>query len=159
MTTRPAPTTPPPLPGAGPAPVPYARPGTIQSTRAFDLRPFFTHLVTWALVGVVYLAITLLAVPKFETIFKDFKLDLPLLTKVLLTFSRWPNTIFGVMLLVVFASGDSVCAGFLHRKTSPTARRLYRLAVYLLLGGVVLILALALLLPLITLMDALGTNR
>jgi type II secretory pathway component PulF len=157
--TRPVANTPPPLPAGGPAPVPYARPGTVQSSRAFDLRPFFTHLATWAVLAVAYLAVTVLAVPKFEAIFKDFKLDLPLLTKLLLTFSRWPNAILGVMLLVVLAAGDSVCAGFLHRKLSPTARRFYRLAVYLLLAGAVLFLALALLLPLIALMDGIAGKK
>jgi type II secretory pathway component PulF len=153
--TTPLSSTPPPLP-AGPPPIAYARPVAVQSTRPFDLRPFFTHLITWAVVAVAYLVVTVLAVPKFETVFKDFKLDLPVATKLLLTFCRWPTAIFGVMGLTALAAGDSVSAGFLHRRMSPTARKFYRLAVYLLLAGVVLLLALALLLPLVTLMDALG---
>ena len=137
--------------GAGP--LGYARPGTGVSTPLFDVQTFFTHLTCWTVALVLFVVTIFFVVPKFSAIFYDFKLDLPAATKLLMTLSRQPVAGFLVALLLITGAGESVAAGFWHRRSTPGVRRAYRLAVVFVVGAITLFVALAIFLPYVALIE------
>ena len=147
---------PPPMPpgAAGQGPVGYARPGTVRPAPPFDLQAFFTHLTCWTIAVIIFLVMTLFVVPRFNAIFMDFRLDLPLATKVLFTVCRWPLAVVPLLLLLLAGAGDSVAAGFWRPRSTLGIRRAYRLGVVFVTAVVALFVALAIFLPYVALIDA-----
>jgi len=86
----------------------YAAPDTQRRSRIVSM-PF-------ALSAVVIIS-TLLAVAsitsKFEKIFKDFKVDLPGITKLQLLASRWIFNDYGWLVLLVVAATATICLSLL----------------------------------------------
>ena len=156
--TAPGADVPPPLPpGAfGRAPIGYAHARTVQSGAPFDLQPFFTHLTCWAVALTIFLVMTVFVVPRIRAIFLDFRIDLPMPTKVLFTIGRWPVAVAPLVLLLLVGAGDSVAAGFWHRRSTPGSRRGYRLAVAFIVGAITLFVALAIFVPYVVLIDGLS---
>jgi type II secretory pathway component PulF len=65
-------------------------------------RPRIAELIAPALAWGLALAILVFAVPKFEAIFKDFGVDLPQMTKVILSVAHlWPVPVVTVVLILL----------------------------------------------------------
>ena len=60
------------------------------------------HMTIWlSAVSLISIWVGCFAIPKFELIFRDFHSDLPLMTQVVLTASRWCRNDFGWIALLL----------------------------------------------------------
>jgi hypothetical protein len=114
-------------------PLNYATPPLRR--RRFWLGP----VLTWSMVVLTWLLIGLLVVPRFEAIFKDFKVQLPTVTLGVLAWSRWVRGGFGWLALLPLP----VVVAFLVPRTpdSPDARAPIARRILLILGLFVLVLS------------------
>jgi type II secretory pathway component PulF len=89
---------------AGPPPIPidYARPEEQSLAKAI------TSVGLTIALAIPYTFVTFLsfiAVPKFELMFRDFRMELPWITIVFLRFSRWFQERFGWAILLAMVLG------------------------------------------------------
>jgi hypothetical protein len=60
------------------------------------------HMTIWlTLMSLTFLGLTFFVMPRFETIFKDFRTDLPPVTELVLTASRLCRNDFGWLFLLL----------------------------------------------------------
>lgn len=147
-------TRPPPLPPDRPAArLDYAdAPGV--PPLGLDWYAFTRHLIGWAVFGTAVFVLVVFVVPRFEDIFRDFKLDLPAPTKFLLRASR------AGYLLAIFAAplalAHAFAAAALYPRSGRMGRFLYRLMLVLVLGAVVAVVVLALFMPYVAIMEGIS---
>jgi hypothetical protein len=136
----------PPLP-----PLPYA------SGRAGKLGLSFSWgIFAWsAAVILTWLAITVFVVPHFEEVFRDFKVDLPATTMTLFALKRIASGPIWLVLLMSIPIGLGFAAGPL----SPGGRRAFRMIATLVMGALVVFTVLAVLQPLMALMEGLSKAK
>ena len=152
-------TSPPPLP---PRQLDYGRPdpaspGPDRSDWAWAFLPPF--LSFGAAIGVITLAMVFV-IPRFEQIFKDFKMDLPGPTKLLLAISRWFTNNYGWAVSAVACTALAVGLAFLDGRARRRGRWFYPLLAALVFVGVVVFVVIALFLPMITLVEGIsGTKK
>ena len=130
-------------PGFGP-------PGTRRNTSVFSIPRFISALAVMAIVLVIFLLI----IPRLETVYADFGTKLPWITQVVLDISRFLRTALGVLAAIVITSIVAVTFSVL-----PIPRRWLRLLVTLIMALVVILLALAVLLPIKNLMDNISSGK
>jgi len=110
----------------------------------------------WSLVVIVWLAAGLFIVPRFEPIFKAFKIRLPFITQILLSWSHWMNTGFGWLqilpLPIVFAFLTPRIPE--DRPRSRGGTRILVLSAILTLALTLLLIFTALIMPLLSLLTA-----
>lgn len=90
--------------------------------------PYQLLLSTVVVISLAVLLGSLLIVPLFEGVFRDFKTELPMLTKWLLTLSRWLGPGGGWCLAVLLAMAI-VVAGIVIDATAAEVRWIRRYAV------------------------------
>lgn len=154
MTEIPPPTSPPPLPSAA---LPYAMPEP-RSRRIVSM----TALITaYALIlPVIIVAFTL--APKFEAVFRDFSLRLPLITRLFLATSRWVME-GGFVILLALPLLPAFLLPLLSPRPASLEGRLVRwgvLLAVLLLGYalIILVTTVALATPMLQLMSSVSTS-
>jgi hypothetical protein len=129
-------------------PILYADRSTHHSRARFSWSIFAW---TGALVG-VWLLIVLLVLPRFEESFKDYEIELPATTKAIYALKRIASDLVWLVLLASLP----VAMGFAAGPLSPGGKRMFRLIVTLLMGGLVVFTVLAIGQPLIMLMENLS---
>lgn len=110
------------------------------------------HLIGWGFLEAVLVVMVTRVIPRLEDILRDFKVDLPAPTKILLTLSRGS----GVFLFVVIAAigiAHAFAAAAWYPHSSRPAKFLYRLALLLLFAGAIAFVVLALFLPYLRLIE------
>src|SRR5215212_7370039 len=123
-----------------------------------DARALVTHLTGWFFGGVLLATAALMVIPRFEGTFKDFKLDLPELTKVVLSSARWLRHYGWVLLPLPFV--HAVLVALWYPGAGSGARRTYRLLLSLCVCGIFGAVILAMFLPYITLLEGIaGTKK
>ena len=134
------------------SPVDYETPegGSPHRAGVFDLNTFFRSAI---LVG-AFIVIMLFVVPRFEDVFRDFKMELPETTKLLLATSRATAGGWWVALLTIPPG-----LGFLVAQFGPAGRRLARMGVMLLLGALVLFVALGIFMPMLAFFEAMSPKK
>ena len=137
---------------AGVASLDYAGPGAARRVR-LDGMALATHLTGWLLVIGVFEVLAVFVVPRFEDIFKDFKLALPAATMQLLWMAR--DGSFLVLLLGVGVA-HSFAAAWWYRRAGRGTLLAYRIVLFLLLAGSILFVLAALHLPLVSLLTGLS---
>ena len=147
------PSNPPPIP---PQPLDYGGVRTVAggfrsspATKLFSLAAF---LMTSA-VMLILLAIFIFVVPRLETGYADFGTNLPLITRLVLGVGRLMQTPIGWVSGVIVVFGVAGTVALL-----PLRGRWLRLILLLLLALVIIGLALAVLLPILNLMESISSN-
>jgi type IV pilus assembly protein PilC len=105
-------------------------------------------------VGVLCI-ILLFVIPRLENVFKDFGTNLPLPTMFVLGVSRWFRSAYmmwGLALCLPIAAG-------LFAPQSKSARRWMRLLIMLCFAGVVILMALAVLMPMMTMVETISNPK
>ena len=131
----------------------YAMP-TGGGPPAFDNTALFGHLVGWALGSIVLLSAALFVIPRLEETFKDFKLDLPALTKFVLATSRWIRQWGWVLLPLPFF--HAVLVAMWYPRARIGARRLYRLVLTLFVCALFALVILSMFLPYLSLIQSMA---
>jgi hypothetical protein len=129
-----------------------------SSSTSIDWYAFTRHLIGWAVFGTLLLVMVLQVIPRFEDIFKDFRLDLPAPTKTLLALSRRPG-VFLVVLAVPFAIAHAFAAAAWYPHSTRLGRFMYRLVVLLLIAAIVTFVVLALFLPYMALIEGISGSK
>jgi hypothetical protein len=145
--------TPPPLP----LHPDYAAPRAPAASSVFDVRAFARHLVGWALAGAALMGAVLFILPRFEEQLKDFRIDLPELTKLVLYSARFLRTFW--FLLVPVAVAHAALVGLWYPHAGLLARRFYRLLLSLVVCLLFAAVILALYQPVVALYDGLAGAR
>jgi len=101
----------------------------------------------------VLLAIFVFVVPRLTTVYTDFGTPLPLVTTLMIAVGRFMQTPLGWLCGVVVAFGVAAVASF-----APIRGRWLRLALVVLFALLILGLALAVLLPMLNLMESISKN-
>jgi hypothetical protein len=134
-----------------PPPLPYA--SGARRTARFS---FSWGIFAWSgAVVFAWLAITLLVVPRFESAFRDFKMELPATTKALLTLMRIAS---GPVWLVLLLS-IPFALGFAAGPLSPPGRRAFRIIATLVMGALVVFTVLAIVQPLMMLVEGISQAK
>ena len=150
---------PPPFPPPPPQPLDYhgdrsglgrAALGQRRSNAIFSIARFVAAMV----VMLIVLAIFLTVIPRLERVYADFGTRLPLITQLVLDISRFVRTPLGWVVAAVIACIVAVVVAVL-----PIPRRWLRLLVIFIMALVVITLALAVLLPMIDLMDNISGGK
>lgn len=147
MNPPPVPPPLPPLPGVAgpPAPesIPYATPAVAGG------RPLAFHwgLFGWsaAVLG-IWVGLTFVLVPKFEVIFDDFKLELPLASRIMFGLHR--VLVSGGFLVV---AAVPVVLGFYSARLSPGGRWALRAVLTILFAALLLLTMFGILVPMMNL--------
>jgi len=157
---------PPPLP---PQPLDYrGRPGErIVAKPGFDLPPAqsssaqraasifsLVRLITTISVLAIMLIVFFLVIPRLETVYADFGTKLPWITQLVLDVSRFLHTPLGWVVAFAIAGIIAVTMAVL-----PIPRRWLRLLVVVMLALITISLALAVLLPIVNLMDSISSGK
>jgi hypothetical protein len=149
---------PPPLPTQADLPRPdYAAPRPPIASSVFDVGAFTRHLTGWALACAALLGAVLFILPRFEEQLKDFRIDLPALTKEMLYAARFSRTYW--FLLVPVALAHAALVGLLYPHAGLGARRAYRLLLSLAVCALFAAVILALYQPVVALYDGLAGAR
>jgi type II secretory pathway component PulF len=122
--------------------------------------PWVLALVLTIVFDSLVTALAFIVVPRFEQIFKDMKTDLPSITIVVLTISRWLSHSGGIVLVwIVSAIVPLLIALTWHPATDKARWRqrrwIYRLFV-LAVGCLVMVIVLALFAPLISMINSIN---
>jgi hypothetical protein len=142
---------PPPLPASR---LDYAEPSRRAPLR-LDWYAFASHLIGWAVLGVVLFVVLAWVVPRFEDVLKDFRVTLTAPTKALLTISRSRVLL---LLLPPLAVAHAFAAAAWYPHSGRPGRFVYRLVLMLLLAAVVAYFFVALFVPYVTLMSGIGAG-
>ena len=121
-----------------------------------DTRGRYLHIRAAALAAVVvviWTSIMLLVVPRLEVALRDTGMELPAGTKLLLAMSRWMSG-FGWLLVLMIPPA----VGYLVKR-SGAGRHAIMILMTLALGAIVLVTVLGIFLPLMRLMESLGTAK
>ena len=114
-------------------------------------------MIVYVIVG----RVMFLAVPNFEQTFKDFKMELPGLTKLLLLFARWFRGIGWLLLMPVPVVIPYAINKLIPPPIEPKQNRHWRIAgvtsIVLLAIGILMLMALWL--PVLGLMEAISPPR
>lgn len=120
------------------------------------IRPAASAVVV-AVIAHVVLAIV---APRFERLFVDVNLTLPLLTKVFLGVSRWYANAYGWAVVAPLIVGIPILIVLgLGPWRSRQRRRLGRVLAVLTIGALLTTAILALLLPMLTLMEGMSSTK
>ena len=115
----------------------------------FSVLRFVATLIVLAIVAVIFLGV----IPRLETVYADFGTKLPAVTVAVLNISRFLRTptgwVFGTLVAGVIAVTFAVL---------PVRGRWLRLIVIVLLAVLVLGLALAVLMPIMNLIESISSN-
>jgi len=150
---------PPPFPPQPPQPLDYHgdRSGFDPSARAqrrgnaiFSIARFVAAMVVMLIILGIFLAV----IPRLERVYADFGTKLPLITQLVLDISRFVRTPIGWVVAAVIACIVAVVVAVL-----PIPRRWLRLLVIFIMALVVITLALAVLLPIVNLMDNISAGK
>ena len=147
----------------GPTPLDYRSPQRLPSRGVFNEAACYAGII----VAMVLLVDLLFIVPRFETIFKDFAVKLPVMTQWLLIASRWARgglwvlflvlpVLFGFVVAMVQRLGpepDGLAEAHASRRRRLGSWWMFRLAMAAILA-IALVTVLALFLPMITLIQA-----
>ena len=149
---------PPPLPSqpldySGPVP-----PGVVAAAAVarevaiFSIIRFIASMAVMLILVVIFVFV----VPRLETVYQDFGTKLPWITMLVLDIGRFLHTPLGWVTALLVAGVISVVIAVL-----PIRGRWLRLLILLVLAGVVIGLALAVMLPIMNLMESLsgGTGK
>lgn len=124
------------------------------------------HLLLGAVVSVslVVLAVSLLIVPRFAAIFKDFKTDLPMVTKLVLSFCWWLGPGWGwcaALLLAMAVVAVGVAIDVIASEVSRVRRYTVTMTIVLLLADVVwaVVAIVAMFAPMLSLMDSVSGSK
>lgn len=141
---------------SNPPPLEYAR---VEPRRPINVLP---HIITALLAAACItlpMLIVMLIVPRFEMVFKDFKTELPWITKLVLQISRWTTNGYGwvvILPLIVAAVLPGVLLDL--NSTTGTGARIYRrVMVRLLLLAMLIVVGIvifACFMPMISLIDS-----
>jgi type II secretory pathway component PulF len=123
----------------------------------FDVAAFARHVTGWVLAGAALLGAVLFILPRFEEQLKDFKIDLPALTKGMLYAARFVRTAW--FLLIPVALAHAALAGLWYPHAGLWARRVYRLLLSLVVCALFAAVILALYQPVVALYDGLAGPR
>jgi type II secretory pathway component PulF len=134
-------------PSVGVAPASYA-----QRVAVFSIIRFIASLAVMLILVVIFLFV----VPRLEVVYADFGTKLPWITQLVLDVSRFLRTPLGWVAAAVIAGIVALTTAFL-----PISGRWLRLLILLVLALVVIGLALAVLLPIVNLMESItsGTGK
>ena len=105
-------------------------------------------------VMLILLLIFLTVIPRLESVYNDFGTKLPLVTQIVLDISRFLQTPLGWVTAAVIACIVGVVVAVL-----PIPRRWLRLLVLLVMAMIVITLGLAVLLPMINLIDNISAGK
>ena len=150
---------PPPLPPP-PQPLDYrgdpGSPGFGKSASGARAAPIFSlaRLIAALTVMAILLAIFLLIIPRIERVYADFGTKLPWVTQLVLDISRFLQAPLGWVTAAVVT-----CIVAVAMSALPIPRRWLRLMVTLIMAIIVILLALAVLLPMIDLMDNIAGGK
>jgi type II secretory pathway component PulF len=141
------PQQPPPIP---PAPLSYARPATSKPSPKFHWGIFaWSELLMIAVCGVM-----IFVVPHFEDVFRDFKIEVPTSTRILLS-AAWVVTCGGFVVLLA----TPVALGFISANIGPGGRRALRLLITVMMAAFILFIVVGLIQPMLTLMEGMSSSR
>lgn len=153
----------PPLPPRLPPPPP------LEYERVQPRRPIHAGIhVAIAIHATAYMALPMLllilVVPRFEAVFRDFRTELPWITKLVLYISRWAANEYGWMFVLPLIVALVVPGLLLDlRGTSEQGLRIYRRVARLLLMLAMLVVSgviiLACFMPMISLIDSVSGAR
>ena len=101
----------------------------------------------------VLMMIFLLVIPRLERVYADFGTKLPWITQLVLDVSRFLQTPLGWVVAAFIAGVVALVVGVL-----PIPRRWLRLLVVLFLAAIVIALGMAVLLPILNMMESLTSN-
>jgi type II secretory pathway component PulF len=121
-----------------------------RSNAIFSLVRFILAMAVMLILLLVFLTV----IPRFERTYADFGIKLPLITQLVLDISRFLQTPLGWVVAAVIACIVGVVVAVL-----PIPRRWLRLLVIFFMALVVITLALAVLLPMINLMDNISAGK
>ena len=119
-------------------------------------RPGVFDMSTFARAGVLvgaFVAIMVLVVPRFEDTFRDFKIELPAATKMLLATSRATAGGWWVALLAIPPG-----LAFLVAQFGRAGRAYARIAIIVASGALVLFVVLGVFQPMLTLIEGMTSN-
>ncbi|MBC8107497.1 MAG: hypothetical protein H7Z14_12970 [Anaerolineae bacterium] len=140
-----------------PAQLDYRNPDT---SRGVTLSPAPT-LKAYCFVYLVIGGTMFFAVPSLEQTFKDFKIDIPLISKWMLAFARWFRAIGWLILMPIPITIPLSLAQIRHNAPPPRAVRRWRItgitSMVLLLFGVLFMISLWL--PMISLFDGISSPK
>jgi len=121
---------------------------------------YLAHLIRWLLVGGVFAIVLAGVVPRFEQLFRDFKLQLPWSSQLLLALSRWFVNDYGwvpaVPLPFLLAYLLSLPGHTPQEKRK--VRRWERLLAFLLIAAFLVYVIVALFMPMISLIEAISSQ-
>ena len=144
---------PPPLPSqplsySGPVPPGVAAAAAVaREVAVFSIIRFIASLAVMLILVVIFIFV----IPRLETVYQDFGTKLPWITMLVLDVGRFLQTPLGWVAALFVAGIVSVMIAVL-----PIRGRWLRLLVLLMLASVIIALALAVLLPIINLMDSIS---
>jgi type II secretory pathway component PulF len=121
-----------------------------RAASIFSLARFIAGIAVMAILLVIFLLI----IPRLETVYNDFGTKLPWITQLVLDISRFLHTPLGWVAAAVITCIVAVTLAVL-----PIPRRWLRLLITLIMALIVILLALAVLLPMINLMDAISNGK
>ena len=121
-----------------------------RSNAIFSIVRFILAMAVMLFLVLIFLTV----IPRLERVYADFGTRLPLITQIVLNISRFLQTPLGWVVATVIACIVGVVVAVL-----PIPRRWLRLLVIFLLAVVIIMLALAVLLPMINLMDSISAGK
>ena len=143
-------------------PLPYATPESGRAVRWHEFIGWKSLIGGYALVVATFIPM-LLIVPRFEAVWRDFSVKLPLLTVVLLSFSRWLRFDHGWAYLLAMPPVLALIVGALSvpGRRLPAAQQARRVGLGLLLFialglAMLALVVIGLFLPMITMIDTVG---
>lgn len=130
-------------------PIPYASPGRRGGAGA---RPFHFGIFLWSLLLIgTWTLMLVFVLPMFEVTLTDFKLELPLLTKLLLSARTF--VLYGGFLILL---AIPVALGFIAGSVGPGGRWMLSALITLIFGLVVALSILGIFLPMMTLIQGMS---
>ena len=147
MTTAPPPLPPQPLQYRGDPGPSFAAGAQRRTPSIFSLARFVVAVGVVAILAIILL----LVIPRFEVIYKDFGVKLPMVTVIILDTSRFLRTPIGWAFGILIAGVVGVVFAVL-----PIKGRWLRLLVVTVLALLVIARALALFMPMISLIDSIS---
>jgi hypothetical protein len=147
----PLPKSPPPLPPAEAGPLPYA----IPNRQARQGVAFSWRLCLWTeAMLIAWMGIMVFVLPRLQDVFRDFKVQTPLVMSVLVDVAK---IIYYGGFVVVLAVPVGI--GFLGGVLEPAGRRALRMIITLVMAALIVVTVLAIFQPLLTLIDGMSSVK
>lgn len=150
------------MPESAPPPLDYQ--ATILRPRPLAWRWHLAVIIATAVIFTLVTVPLLFVIPSFETIFKDFKTELPTITRIVLTISAWFRNDFGFFFLLPLPA-IVVGLGFLLDRNAPSDDRIKRYACMVLILALLFALffaafiAISLFAPMTTLVNSVNASE